>query len=419
MSQAKHYEVPLSGQILGAVVRELQLHNDVLAGKTAQRYFSGLRVKDDSKQEIFEAIGEALVDHGIIPTSPFLEREGFPLARVISMGIAWYADQWDRLVGYMRSTSAPVDRPDLAATSYLRLAMIDQVHPPGDNLRYGGVPGKEAFAQNWSVEKAGKIIFEDSDTDLVMAQTVTLFDFWKDGLSSVESQYELHKAFPDRATDIDVNEAWLSSADVRDYHDIRRSIVEFAPHAIVNLSAITDMEECERNPEDAWLTNTLGAENVALVAGEFDVPHIYISTAGIFGGENEFFDDFDTPNPLSVYAKSKYAGEMFVKQHLRKHYVVRAGWMMGGGPRKDKKFVNKIYKQLLQGKRELSVVDDKLGTPTYTVDFANGLLTMLKSDLYGVYNQVCPGSCSRYDVAVLQQSRTTANRGRWRCSEKP
>jgi dTDP-4-dehydrorhamnose reductase len=202
------------------------------------------------------------------------------------------------------------------------------------------------------------------------------------------------------ATDIDVNADWLSYADVRDYHAIAKSIEDFAPDAIINLSAITDMELCEREQDNAWMTNALGAENIALVAQRLGVPLIYISTAGIFGGEKEFFNDFDTPNPLSIYAKSKYAGEMFVKQTVAKHFVVRAGWMMGGGPAKDKKFVNKIYRQIAAGKTKLAVVDDKLGTPTYTVDFADGLFTLLASDCYGTYNQVCPGSCSRYDVAV-------------------
>jgi len=202
-----------------------------------------------------------------------------------------------------------------------------------------------------------------------------------------------------KATDIDVNEQWLQNSDVRDYQVIKQSIIDFMPDVIINLAAITDMEICEKNCDNAWLTNTLGAENVALIALELNVPHIYISTAGIFGGEKEFFNDFDTPNPLSIYAKSKYAGEMFVKQMLSKYYVVRAGWMMGGGPSKDKKFINKIYKQIIAGKKELYVVDDKLGTPTYTVDFAQGLMRLLESGCYGVYNQVCPGSCSRYDVA--------------------
>ena len=159
------------------------------------------------------------------------------------------------------------------------------------------------------------------------------------------------------------------------------------------------MEECEIDAHNAWLTNALGAENLALLANELDVPLVHISTAGIFGGEKETFNDFDVPNPLSIYAKSKFAGEIFVREQVRRYFVVRAGWMMGGGPKKDKKFVNKIYKQIKAGMKVLKVVDDKLGTPTYTHDFAEGLLALVESDLYGVYNQACGGSGSRYEVA--------------------
>ena len=74
--------------------------------------------------------------------------------------------------------------------------------------------------------------------------------------------------------------------------------------------------------------------------------------------------------------------------------------MMGGGPEKDKKFINKIFKQIVAGSTELKVVGDKLGTPTYTVAFARGLRIVAGTDLFGVYNQVCEGDCSRYDVAV-------------------
>jgi len=73
---------------------------------------------------------------------------------------------------------------------------------------------------------------------------------------------------------------------------------------------------------------------------------------------------------------------------------------MGAGPSKDKKFVNKIFKQIAAGKKELHVVDDKLGTPTYTHSFANGIYEITKTGLFGLYNQVCNGDCSRYDVAV-------------------
>jgi len=203
-----------------------------------------------------------------------------------------------------------------------------------------------------------------------------------------------------RATDIDVNEPWLSYADVRDLKAMREDIVAFAPDLVINLAALTDLELCEREPDNAWLTNALGAENVGLVANQVGVPYVYISTAGIFGGEKDVFNDFDAPNPLAIYAKSKAYGENWVLRSVPRHFVFRAGWMMGGGPKKDKKFINKIYKQIHAGAKELFVVDDKLGTPTYTVDFARGIQEMVVSDEYGLYNQVCGGSGSRYDVAV-------------------
>jgi len=163
---------------------------------------------------------------------------------------------------------------------------------------------------------------------------------------------------------------------------------------------LTDLEECEENKENAWLTNGLGAENIVLSASKLNATLIHISTAGIFDGKKEYYSDFDIPNPMGTYAKSKHYAEIIVSRELKKYYVFRAGWMMGGGPRKDKKFINKIFQQICQGNNELNVVDDKLGTPTYTVDFVKGIQTLVESDLYGVYNQVCGGSGSRYDVAL-------------------
>ena len=203
-----------------------------------------------------------------------------------------------------------------------------------------------------------------------------------------------------KATDIDLNIDWLEYADVRDYNDINKSIAAFSPDIIINLAALTDLEHCEKNQEDSWLTNALGAENIAIIAKRLNIPMVYISTAGIFDGEQDVYNDFDAPNPLGIYAKSKYYGEIFVKTHLEKFFIFRAGWMMGGGPSKDKKFVNKIYKQIKSGSQELFVVEDKLGTPTYTKSFAQGIFNLVETDLYGLYNQVCGGDCSRYDAAV-------------------
>ena len=203
-----------------------------------------------------------------------------------------------------------------------------------------------------------------------------------------------------KATDIDLNIDWLEYADVRDYNDINKSIAAFSPDIIINLAALTDLEHCEKNQEDSWLTNALGTENIAIIAKRLNIPMVYISTAGIFDGEQDVYNDFDAPNPLGIYAKSKYYGEVFVKTHLEKFFIFRAGWMMGGGPSKDKKFVNKIYKQIKSGSQELFVVEDKLGTPTYTKSFAQGIFNLVETDLYGLYNQVCGGDCSRYDAAV-------------------
>jgi len=201
------------------------------------------------------------------------------------------------------------------------------------------------------------------------------------------------------ATDIDVNEPWLEYGDVIDFQEILGKASKFKPDLIINLAALTDLEYCEKNPEIAWKTNTLGAENMALISKKLNATHIYISTAGIFDGKQEYYNDFEKPNPMSIYAKSKYYGEVIIERMLDNYFIFRAGWMMGGGIEKDKKFINKIFKQILDGKKELFVVDDKLGTPTYTVNFAESMFVIVQTELFGLYNMVCEGSCSRYEVA--------------------
>ncbi len=200
------------------------------------------------------------------------------------------------------------------------------------------------------------------------------------------------------ATDIDLNESWLTYCDVRSLKSVLETALEYKPDLLINLAALTDLEYCERNEEDSWLTNGLGQENICLAAKKLNIPVVYISTAGIFDGEKEYYNDFDIPNPLSVYGKSKYHGELITQSLVDKYFIFRAGWMMGGGLRKDKKFVNKIFKQIQSGAKELFVVDDKLGTPTYTVDFANSIFKVVSTDYFGLYNMVCEGSGSRYDV---------------------
>ena len=202
-----------------------------------------------------------------------------------------------------------------------------------------------------------------------------------------------------RCTDIDVNAPWLEFLDFRDREAYRKDVEAFRPDALFHLGAFTDLEYCELNEEETYRTNTLAVENAVHIAEELNIPLLYISTAGIFDGKQLSYDDWDAPNPLGVYARSKFMGERFVVENASRYLVCRAGWMMGGGPDKDKKFINKLVKQLRAGKKELFVVNDKDGTPTYTRDFAANVKALLEAELWGLYNMVCGGQTGRLEVA--------------------
>ncbi len=203
-----------------------------------------------------------------------------------------------------------------------------------------------------------------------------------------------------KCTDKDVNEPWLSLLDFRDFEAYRKDVTEFNPDYLFHLGAYTDLEFCELNADETYNTNTLAVENAVYLANELNIPILYISTAGIFDGAKEFYDDWDQPNPLGVYARAKYMGERFVVENAHRYLVCRAGWMMGSGPKKDKKFIQKLMKQIKEGKRELFIVDDKDGTPTYTHDFAKNVMALLEREYWGLYNMVCGGQTSRFEVAT-------------------
>jgi dTDP-4-dehydrorhamnose reductase len=128
------------------------------------------------------------------------------------------------------------------------------------------------------------------------------------------------------------------------------------------------------------------------------IPLAYISTAGIFDGAKDIYDEDDAPNPLSIYGRTKYLGELIAKT-VPQHIVVRAGWMMGGGPKKDKKFIGKLFKQIRDGKKEFYAVTDKMGSPCYTWDLARSLFFLLDGGHSGVFHGACDGVASRADVA--------------------
>jgi dTDP-4-dehydrorhamnose reductase len=202
-----------------------------------------------------------------------------------------------------------------------------------------------------------------------------------------------------KCSDIDVNEEWLSYLDFRDADAYRKEVVEFNPDYLFHIGAYTDLEYCEMNEQDTYETNTKSVEYAVSIANDLNIPLLYISTAGIFDGKKDFYDETDQPNPLGHYGRSKYLGEVAVQENSNDYIICRAGWMMGAGASKDKKFIQKLIKQIKEGASSLNVVNDKLGTPTYTHDFANNVKLLIDKDERGLFNMVCKGLTGRLEVA--------------------
>ncbi len=197
--------------------------------------------------------------------------------------------------------------------------------------------------------------------------------------------------------------------DVRDWEQVQRVFAEFQPERVYHLAGLTDVDRCEREPEAALHTNALGTQHVALACQAAGAPLVYVSTIAVFDGHKaEAYTEFDAPNPQSWYARSKYQGEAAVREHAPQHFIVRAGWMFGGGS-EDKKFVARIL-HLAQTQRSLPVVDDKFGSPTYTRDLARALSQLSETGLYGLYHLVNTGApASRFEIAqhILREAGIT------------
>jgi dTDP-4-dehydrorhamnose reductase len=190
----------------------------------------------------------------------------------------------------------------------------------------------------------------------------------------------------------------IGKLDVRARDQVDAWFQTVQPEFVMHLAAETDVDLCQEQPEHAFTSNALGTKHVALACQAADVRLVYISTVGVFDGEKiDPYTEFDEPNPINHYGRSKLAGERYVQWFLRRFYIVRAGWMVGGGP-KDHKFVGKILQQLNDGATTLYCVSDR-GTPTYAPDFARCLTELIETNSFGLYHMACRGLGSRYDVA--------------------
>ncbi len=205
-------------------------------------------------------------------------------------------------------------------------------------------------------------------------------------------------AVPVFAERYDIFPGDFHETDVRDAGAIAGEIRRAKPKFVLHLAAMTDVDGCETNPEEARRINAEGTRNVARACGACDAVMIYVSTGMVYDGRKDSpYIEFDPVSPVNAYARSKHEGEIAIRGILSRFYIFSTCWLFGGG-RDDKKFVAKIFERA-RVSRELRAVNDKFGSPTYTVDLAKGIFGFIESGLYGRYHCANTGCASRLEMA--------------------
>lgn len=188
----------------------------------------------------------------------------------------------------------------------------------------------------------------------------------------------------------------IEEMDITDAQCVKRVITQAAPEAVVHCSAYTAVDRAEEEVELCRRVNAEGTKNVAEVCAELDCKLLYLSTDYIFSGEGERpWEPGDEPDPLNVYGLTKYEGEQEIKSRLNKYFIVRISWVFGVNG-------NNFIKTMLRLGREngaVRVVDDQIGSPTYTYDLAVLLVDMIETEKYGEYHATNEGICSWYEFA--------------------
>ena len=188
--------------------------------------------------------------------------------------------------------------------------------------------------------------------------------------------------------------------DVTNRVEVLSMISEVSPDYVFHLGAETNVDYCEENPDHAYNVNVNGTKNIVEACKKNGIKLVFLSTGLVFGGEREVpYIENDIPNPTTVYGESKLRAEKIIGSNLKDYYILRAVWMVGGWEI-DKKFVYKIIQQIKEGKKELKVVADKFGSPTFTKDFANNMIKVVDEAEYGLYHMTNKGTCSRYEMAL-------------------
>ena len=188
----------------------------------------------------------------------------------------------------------------------------------------------------------------------------------------------------------------IEEMDITDAVSVERVITEAEVEAVIHCAAYTAVDAAEDNVEICRRVNAEGTKNIAKVCKKLDLKMIYISTDYVFEGEGERpWEPDDERHPLNVYGQTKYEGELAVEKYLEKYFIVRIAWVFGVN---GKNFIKTMLK-LSETHEELNVVDDQVGSPTYTYDLAVLLVDMVESDKYGRYHATNEGLCTWYEFA--------------------
>ena len=204
----------------------------------------------------------------------------------------------------------------------------------------------------------------------------------------------------------DVEASPLSHSDIEiaDMNSVNSAFNRCQPEVVINTAAYVRVDDCESEPNKAFLVNAIGARNVAVATQRFGAKLVHISTDYVFGGEDKpgtnLYTEFDTPSPLNLYGKSKLAGENLVQHLCSRHFIIRTSGLFGsaGASGKGGNFVETILK-LARQQEELKVVNDQIFSPTYTRDLARKIAQLIVTEYYGIFHITNKGKCSWYEFA--------------------
>lgn len=188
----------------------------------------------------------------------------------------------------------------------------------------------------------------------------------------------------------------IEEMDITDPESVEKVLTESKADTVVHCAAYTAVDAAEDNVEVCRKVNAYGTENIAKVCQKLDQKMIYISTDYVFDGEGTRpWEPDDERNPLNVYGQTKYEGELAVEKYVKKFFIVRIAWVFGVN---GKNFI-KTMLNLSKKTNKITVVNDQVGSPTYTYDLARLLVDMAESEKYGRYHATNEGLCSWYEFA--------------------